>query len=165
MRQIPLTRGLVALVDDEDYERVVAAGKWYALLNGRTVYAAHNARAGDGRGITERLHTFLTGFPLTDHINRDGLDNRRANLRPATKAQNAANQKVRSDNTSGFKGASWDKARRSWKAYIHEAGRRVVLGRHPTAEEAAKAYDERAREIYGEFAALNFPRPGERSAR
>jgi len=151
-REIPLTQGFVALVDDEDYERVMAAGKWQASVDDQRVYARHKV---GGRQV--RLHAFLTGWPLTDHINGDGLDNRRSNLREATSAQNACNRRLSSYNTSGFKGVSWKADGDRWVARIKVHGTATHLGSFSTPQEAARAYDAAAIEMHGEFARLNFP--------
>lgn len=153
--EIPLTQGFVALVDEEDYDRVTAAGKWYAHVKGPSVYAQRRAPEGGERKI--RLHTFLTGWPLVDHINLDGLDNRRVNLRPATTAENLRNVGPRRTNTSGFKGVTRGRHGRGWVAQIRFNGQNIRLGTHSTREEAARAYDAAARELHGEFARLNFP--------
>lgn len=159
-REIPLTQNRVALVDAVDYDLVMGVGKWYADVHrgGRLIYAAHNVYRGPVRIGTERLHTFLTGWPLVDHINGNGLDNRRANLRPATRSRNQQNRSLPSNNRSGFKGVSYARARSRWAAYIRVNGRAINLGRYLTAEEAARAYDAAARELHGEFARLNFPK-------
>lgn len=157
MREIPLGRGHVALVDDEDYDRVTQAGSWHVHEGGggrTSLYARSNA--------AEYMHRLLTGWPSTDHINSNGLDNRRANLRPVVGNQNHHNVKLRRDNWSGFKGVGQRAGR--WRAQIRVEGTPRHLGYFDTAEEAARAYDTAAREIAGEFARLNFPRPGERSA-
>lgn len=163
-REIPLSRGMVALVDDEDYDRARLAGTWTVLPGVRTSYAKRDIRHEDGQRSTQQLHTFLTGWSRVDHINGDGLDCRMVNLRRATHAENVRNAPRRRDNSSGFKGVSWEKARRSWRARISHGGRKIHLGLYPSPEDAARAYDDRAREFFGEFATLNFPRPGERAA-
>lgn len=156
-RTVSLSRGLVAIVDDGDYAAVAAAGKWHAVPSHRTFYARRNvSRADGGRGMVA-LHTFLTGWPLVDHINGDGLDNRRVNLRPATRDQNQANKRGYRNNTSGFKGVTWHTPLRCWRARIGVQGKKLSLGLHPTAEAAGRAYDAAAVEYFGEFAALNFP--------
>jgi hypothetical protein len=156
--EIPLTQGLAALVDDEDYARVVAATSWHAYRCGKTFYAKRKVRlVADGPRVNQHLHTFLTGWPLVDHINRNGLDNRRVNLREATKQQNGANRGLQSNNTSGFKGVTWNKECRSWQAKIAVSGVTRYLGLFSTPEKAARAYDTAAKDSYGEFAWLNFP--------
>lgn len=95
---------------------------------------------------------------FVDHINRDRSDNRRSNLRLCSLAENNRNGSIRSNNNSGFKGVSWDKARGKWQAGIGLNGTRKALGRFDSAEDAARAYDAAALANYGEFAALNFPR-------
>jgi hypothetical protein len=154
--EIPLTRGLVAVVDVTDYERVMAAGKWFALPSHRTIYARRNVIRLDGSRGAVALHTFLTGWELVDHRNGDGLDNQRANLRPATHDQNMGNKRRYSNNTSGFKGVIRHQ-NRCWRARIGIDGKKVSLGLYATAEEAARAYDAAAVEAFGEFAHLNFP--------
>ena len=91
-----------------------------------------------------------------DHINRDKLDNRRSNLRLVTHTQNCVNASLRVTNTSGFKGVNFYRGK-YWRAYIRVNYRHISLGFFPTAEAAARAYDEAAREHFGEFAFLNFP--------
>lgn len=162
--EIPLTKGFVALVDDEDAEAVLAAGSWHALEAPTVTYAARRDPQ-PGKNVRVHLHTFLTGLLLVDHANGDGLDNRRANLREATRQQNAQNRRRRCDNRAGFKGVSKVYRRRNlWRAVIHVRGQQVSLGCFRTPEEAALAYDTAARDLFGEFAALNFPRVGERAA-
>jgi hypothetical protein len=90
-----------------------------------------------------------------DHINGDGLDNRRANLRPATRAQNAANRRPRAGGSSRFKGVHWSKADNRWVARIHSGGRDITLGRFLGEYDAARAYNRAAVRVYGEFAYLN----------
>lgn len=162
VREIPLTRGHVAIVDAADYKNVAAQGSWYAYCRGVSdvVYAVGSIRQPDGRRKRVRLHSFLTGWPLVDHINGDGLDNRRRNLRPATTAQNIANQRLHKNNTSGFKGVSRRGVR--FRAYICPDRSTVWLGTFDTAEQAARVYDEAAVALWGEFARLNFPRRGRR---
>lgn len=151
-REIPLSQGSVAIVDAADYHAVMAF-KWY-IVNG---HAARNVREPDGNWKTQYLHTFLTGLPLVDHRNRNGLDNRRANLREATHAENMRNRGLGRNNTSGFKGVSWHTTGKKWQAKIKVDGKGRHLGLFRTAEEAALAYDVAALELHGEFAWLNFP--------
>jgi hypothetical protein len=87
-----------------------------------------------------------------DHKNGNSADNRWVNLREATVSQNLANQRIRSNNTSGFKGVTWDKAKRKWAAQIRVKGRHIHIGRFASAEEAHSAYCDAAKRHFGEFA-------------
>lgn len=161
--EIPLTMGYVASVDAADAELVLRF-KWSASHGTRTVYAVRGIRRPDGRKTTQSMHRFLTGFAVTDHVNGDGLDNRRTNLRDASSGENNRNQQLRSNNTSGFKGVSWCKRAQKWRASIQGNGKNRHLGLYESPDLAALAYDDAARTYFGPFAALNFPRAGERAA-
>lgn len=151
---IPLSQGAFALVDADDYDALVAAGPWHLKPNKYNRYARSTDRGGRKRLY---MHSLLTGWRLTDHINGDGLDNRRANLRPATDSQNQANKKKPVDNTSGFKGVYFKRDANGWIAKIVVRGKFIYLGRFASAEDAARAYDAAALEHFGEFARINFP--------
>lgn len=155
-REIPLSRGLVAVVDDEDYDHVMSVGKWYADPARRTFYARKNIWV-EGKCKQIKMHKFITGWEYVDHVNRNGLDNRRANLRRATDAQNARNRSLRSDNTTGYKGVSFHKAVGRYTANISVKGARHYLGLYDDPADAARAYDEAALKWFGTFAHLNFP--------
>ena len=145
MKEIPLTRGKVALVDDEDFERV-SAYKWCYMTAG---YAAR----GRDWGMVY-LHRFILNAPKgkhVDHVNGDKLDNRRSNLRTCTHLQNRQNSKHYASNTSGHKGVAFDKTTGNWKAYINIDGKTVHLGRFPTAESAAEYRNAVAEKVFGEF--------------
>ncbi len=152
--EIPLSRGLVAVVDDEDYGRLVSIGPWHAHRSGRNFYASRSAWV-NGRCRTIRMHNLITGQPYIDHVNGNGLDNRRVNLRQATHIQNMRNRRTGSNNTSGFKGVGLHRGR--WQARIWVAGSMKSLGLFATPEMAARAYDAAAVELFGEFARLNLP--------
>lgn len=161
--QIPLSRGRFALVDDADAP-LVSMHKWSVQEDHHTAYAKRKTRRPDGRQTPQSMHAFLTGFDQTDHINGDGLDNRRENLRQASDVNNARNQGKIPGCTSRFKGVDRRPYGR-WRARIRpESGAHVHLGNFVDEEEAARAYDRAARELFGEFAAVNFPVPGERPA-
>lgn len=176
MIAIQLSNGSVALVDDQDAE--LASSRWFAWRHDerrKTWYALRNGRRPDGSPVAEKLHRVVWARahpgeevpPALDHANGNGLDCRRGNLRPATRSQNSANQRRRSDNTSGYVGVQFmrDKPRaRPWQARVQVGGRRQRVGMFATAEDAARARDEAARSVHGEFAIFNFPRPGERKA-
>lgn len=160
--EISLTRGKVALVDDDDAS-LVLAHKWHAACCNGKWYARRTLWLPTQRSASLFLHRFVTGYERTDHINGDGLDNRRTNLRPASQSQNVRNR-PKTHGRSAFKGVGWHRARGMWRAYISISGRAKHLGHFGSELDAALAYDAAAREYHGEFAALNFARPGERSA-
>lgn len=145
---IPLTQDQFALVDAADYELLVGMGAWHARQDRNTWYAFHGGRP---------MHKVLTGWPQTDHINGNGLDNRRCNLRPATHQQNAGNRRIPSNNTSGYKGVYRTRSTGKWFARIVVNDENVHLGTFDDKVDAALAYDVAAREAFGEYALLNFP--------
>lgn len=153
MKEIPLTRGKVAIVDDGDFPEL-SKHKWYARIGRHKPYAV---RTGSRNEII-RMHRVIMNAPdglEVDHISGDTLDNRRANLRICTRGQNAAN--IPSNrNKNGFKGVH--KSYRKFHAKISCKRVRYHLGPHTTPEEAARTYDRKAIELFGEFASLNFPR-------
>lgn len=151
---LPLTQGKHALIDAEDAPRVMAH-KWRAIERTNTWYAISSICQNN-----VYLHRFILNAPTgitVDHENHDGLDCQRHNLRLATHVQNSQNSRMKSRNTSGFKGVSWDKRWRKWAAYIRYDGHNYNLGGYATVEEAARVYDRAALAHFGEFAVLNFP--------
>lgn len=153
MKTIPLTRGLVALVDDDDYE-ALARHKWHANKDG---YAVRNAVDSVGRRCVLRMHRVIVGLESgdttrVDHWDENKVNNQRYNLRKATHAQNQRNRSRQSNNTSGFKGVNWHKKNGLWQARIKVDGKRKSLGYYKTAQEAHAAYCKSAIEMHGEFA-------------
>lgn len=159
-RQVLLTHGYVALVDDEDHG-LVSQFRWVPLVHpdGR-VYARTRNKGEIYRPewpVYIRMHRLIMGFPASgvDHVNGDGLDNRRSNLRCATHAQNNANS--RRQVGKAFKGVSFRTTKGKWQARLRNNYAYESLGYYATAEEAARAYDARALELWGDFARLNYP--------
>lgn len=159
-RLIPLTQGQFAKVSPEDFEWL-SQWKWHARWNKctRSFYALRAGRISEWphfRNSVQMQRQILGlgyGNPLrADHINSDTLDNRRLNLRPATKAQNTQNCRVRCDNKTGLKGAYWSKQKKKWHSAIHANGKLNHLGHYMTAEEAHEAYKAAAKKFFGEFA-------------
>ena len=154
--RIPLTQGKVALVDSADLS-LVAEHKWWVYRHGRTFYAETHIRRIDGTRTLLKMHRLLLnprpGFQ-TDHIDGDGLNNIRANLRAATTAENQHNQRLSRRNTSGYKGVSFNKQAGKFKAEIRVNGPQLHLGYFTTAEDAHAAYSEAAARYHGEFARL-----------
>lgn len=153
MATVILSRGEIAVVDEEDLA-LVSQKSWYAAYGpSGNVYA--EARHGKGH---IRMHTLITGQYSIDHIDNDGLNNRRSNLRPATQSQNGMNRNKVRGTSSKFKGVGWHKKTRCWRAYIKRDGMTKSLGYYKDEIEAAKAYDKAALELFGEYAKLNFSR-------
>jgi hypothetical protein len=159
MKEIPLTRGKTAIVDDADYEWL-SQWKWCAGVggSGTKCYAVRH----QGTGIKKRkmvlMHRIITNTPdgmECDHINGNSLDNRRENLRICTHMENIRNRPLSKNNTTGYKGVVSRRGR--YMVTIRLDYKRIYLGDFDTAEEAACAYDEAAKRYYGVFAKLNFP--------
>lgn len=147
MKEIALTKNQVALVDDDDYERVSSA-QWHTTGHGRWLYAR------DGAGLL--MHRIIMSPPPgahIDHINHNGLDNRRANLRLCTREQNMGNRNKADNTSSRYKGVYWDSQRNKWRATIGKDNKH--LGRYKSEEEAARAYNNAANQKYGQYALLN----------
>ena len=143
------------LIDDADAESVLKY-KWQISkhLRKKVIYARRSITVnGSRRQIT--LHKQLTGFKLTDHINENGLDCRRENLSDATVSQNNLNRGTRRDNTSGYKGVSWDRKLSKWRSRITADRKKISVGYFPSPELAAIAYNQAAIKYHGEFAKLN----------
>ena len=164
MVEVPLTQGKVALIDDEDAERVLAY-KWCARWDKSCRrWRALRYASGKHKGRAAFLHRFIMNAPdgvQVDHINQDPLDNRRLNLRLATNSQNCCNKGRHIDNSTGFKGIWWNKRRSAFQAGIEHQGKKYHLGYFTEPEEAARAYDIAALMLHGEFARINFPEKSE----
>ena len=172
----------VTLIDEEDYDKVMSAiserAKWYYWTNKSPTHPREYAFSGNRR---QSIHRVVMDAPKgmdVDHINGNGLDNRKENLRLCTRSQNAMNQKLKSHCVSGYKGVQYDPTRKykytskktgittvresklknPYRALIGDGkGGHISLGRYATAEEAARVRDKKALELHGEYAYLNFP--------
>ncbi len=139
MKKIPLTRGYVALVDDHDFEHL-SRYKWYVLKVRNTQYAVRNKAKHEPKPTTRCMHRDIMepqkGLDV-DHMNGDGLDNRRRNLRVVTRAENNKNLGIDRRNTSGVRGVGWCAQRKKWHARIGVGGRLVNLGFYRSLHTAA----------------------------
>lgn len=160
MREIVLSRGKVAWVDDVDFEWL---NQWSWTFHGR--YAYRKGRSSEGVLYKKSIlmHRQILGVVdqsrdvEVDHINHDKLDNRRSNLRVCGRSQNLANQRLSSKSKSGYKGVCFLEGctERPWSAYVTTNKKRVYLGYFETKEEAAAVYNQAALQNFGEFALLN----------
>ena len=153
MKEIELTQGYIALVDDEDYARV-SQFKWYAHIEHRNVYACRNLQKPDGKRTIQKLHNFILGSKGIDHKDGNGLNCQRYNLRLATALQNNHNNRAHVDNKSGFKGVVKHPFNK-WRARICVEGKSIHLGTFVNVQDAADAYDAASLRYFGEFALTN----------
>lgn len=147
MRYILLTQGQKVLVDDEDFE-MLSQYKWH-------LHSTGYARKSSPKMYMHRLIMNPDKKLQVDHKNHNRLDNRRQNLRVCTEEQNKFNMSDRKDNTSGFRGVTWNKEKHKWTAQIGFKGTTKNLGHHLDKIEAAKAYNTVAQQLFGDFARLN----------
>ena len=156
-KEIPLTQGYVAIVDDEDFEYINQWKWWY----NNSHYACRNITIGKKKQAVILMHRLILDAPKglqVDHIDGNGLNNQRSNLRLATNQENQMNRRPHGK-TSKYKGVCFYRFHKkiSWLAQIKIGKAHMNLGYHSTEEEAAKAYDAKAKELFGEYAYLNFP--------
>lgn len=147
--------GKFVIVDDDDYEWL-NQWKWYYHKDG---YASRGERK-DGKYRKILMHREVIHTPSdmhTDHVNGDGLDNRKSNLRICTRLENMHNRRPQRDSSSKYKGVYYSKRSECWGAYITVNGKRINLGYFNTEEDAARVVDRAAIEYHGDFARLNFP--------
>lgn len=164
MRELELNHGVVTLIDDDDYENIKAY-RWYikpfhgvarAYVFRKTARSEHPFR----KQSSIQLHRQIMGLTIgdsriVDHINGNSLDNRKCNLRIGTRQQNNWSARLRCDSSTGYKGVHFKKQKQKYQAYIRHNGRVKHLGFYTLKEEAAEAYNNKAKELFGAFAYLN----------
>lgn len=158
---IELTQGKYAIVDAEDADRV-SVHLWNAYISQTGIWYAKNSST-----PRESLHRFILEPPshmIVDHINGDGLDCRKMNMRLVDKRGNGLNCKRRGTNKSGFRGVCWEKRRGTWRVTAKPFGKQIHVGEFDDVIEAAKAYDALMRSAVGNLARYNFPEEGEMAA-
>jgi hypothetical protein len=161
MKEILLTHGMVVQVDDEDYEWL-NQWKWFYApsinKSNKTGYARRFFKV-DKKMKSVFIHREIMKTPAdmeTDHIDHDGLNNQRSNLRICTHSENQRNRLISVGiNKSGYKGVCWNKTNNKWRSSIKINDQRIVLGDVSDPEEAARRYNEAAQKLFGEFARLN----------
>lgn len=155
---IPLTQGQFAIVDSDDFERLNEF-RWFAFKSRQTFYAGRQVTNLDGKRRTLRMHRVITGAPAgleVDHKNLNGLDNRKGNLRICSTENNLRNRRGTTKGASRFKGVSWSKECGKWRARIGFENKDYHGGVFSNEIDAARAYDELAKRLFGDFAFLNF---------
>lgn len=154
MKKIKLTQGKYALVDDADF-KWLNQWKWSLNSSGRSLFYA--ARSLNGKGI--KMHRVIMNAPRekqVDHINGNGLNNQRKNLRLCTKLENSKNRRININNTSGYKGIIWYKKYNKWNVQISINGKRKNLGYFIKIKDAIKIYKNASNKYFGKFARINY---------
>jgi hypothetical protein len=149
---VELTKGYVATISAQDAQQI-GQHNWLALIGSRTVYAVRSEKVG-GKHVTVYMHRFIMDAPDgmdVDHIDRNGLNNTRANLRLATRSENCRNRGPNVANPIGIKGVYPNKGGKSWCAKIRLHGKGYYLGSFPTPEQAHQAYVDASARLHGEF--------------
>ncbi len=160
MKKIPLARWLYALIDDEDFERV-SEYKW-SISTSRGYNYPHTPIRVEGKIKYIKMHRFIMSAGrgmIVDHKNKDTLDNRKCNLRLCTEAENMRNRAKSKVNSSGYKGVRYfpwnNHTNKPWRAQLGFNRKHIFIGYFATKEEAALAYNAKAKELFGEFASFN----------
>lgn len=157
MKLIPLSQGLFAQVDDDDFE-FLDQWKWSADKSYNTWYARRTEHLGNCKLVRIRMHRLIMQITdrkvFIDHKDGNGLNNQKDNLRICSCSNNGANRRVKAG-TSKYLGVNWDKQNNRWKAQIHKNGLNYYLGNFKNETDAAIAYNNAATIHHGEFANLN----------
>ena len=164
-RRIYLGEGQWTILDQEDYCRL-RHYKWVVYGGGNNLYAVRLKFVGQNRTWQISMHREIMNAPkgvLVDHRNCDSLDNRRSNLRFATRTENIRNRRKMKNSRSQYIGVYFSKQKGKWETRIMYQRKRIYLGRYDCQIDAAHAYDKAAKKYFGEFARLNFPEQNENS--
>lgn len=154
MKKIRLTQGKSAIVDISDYNNLKDK-KWHAVRKSKKRWYARSKENGKMVFMHRKIMKTPKG-KITDHINGDGLDNRKRNLRICSPAQNIHNQGIRSGKKSSqYKGVSWSTEKSKWRAQIVVRPKSIHLGYFDDEESAAEAYDNAAEKYFGNYARVN----------
>lgn len=143
---------LYTMIDEDDLEKI-SSYKWHLNICDKTKKYVSSTK----NGKTFLMHRVILNAKkdeYIDHINGNGLDNRKENLRICTNQQNSFNSRLRKNNTSGYKGVEKDKKTGKWRSYIN-FNKKIHLGQYLTKKEAALVYNNKAKELFGEFAFIN----------
>jgi len=154
-RRIPLTQGKFAIVDAEDYYRLVEF-RWHTTTGANTFYAVASP-PGEKKITMHRMIMDAPGHLVVDHIDHNGLNNCKTNLRLCTTAQNNHNCSPKKGTSSKYKGVGWNKGKKRWVAMVRFNNKIHFLGHFENEIDAARAYDKKAADLFGEFGHLNFP--------
>lgn len=154
MKEIPLTQGKVALVDDTDFDWL-NQWKWCAWTPNGKYFYAKRGQIINGKDVQTFMHVLVSGIKEVDHIDRNGLNNQRFNLRASTKSQNGFNRGPNRTNKAGLKGVSWHNRDLVYRARIHINGKEIHLGFFHNPFDAARAFDAAAIRLHGEFSCTN----------
>jgi hypothetical protein len=152
---VPLTKGYEAIIDAED-AKLIGQWNWHANLGGKNVYARRKVKKCEvdieGRYMFLHRELLKPGTEIhVDHIDGNGLNNRKENLRLVTSHQNCFNRKINSNSTSGLKGVTWNKKDQRWRAQIRFDGEKIFLGNYKCPNEAYAAYCKASADLHGEF--------------
>ena len=158
---IPLSKGKFAIIDEDDFE-LISKYKWSATEpdHRRCIYARTNIKGADGKYYTERMHRLILGMKkgdgkIVDHINGDGLDNRKSNLRISSSSDNAANVPIHRGNKSGYKGVSFLKDRGTWRTEVRRNLITVYRSNSKCVHLAGLKYNDNAVRVHGASVWLN----------
>jgi hypothetical protein len=154
---LSLTKGYMTIFDSSDVE-LAKSGCWLAMPTKRSVYAARFQTVGKGKRELVSFHRSAISASAgldVDHIDGDSLNNKRDNLRPATRSQNARNSRSSKGSSSQFKGVSWNKRQRKWVSRIMVRGKTINLGTFDNERDAGRAYDIAAERFHSSFARPN----------